>query len=334
MGSSFRHRFRHWVGCCHCTRLSKPSGGYQLAVSTTPAKNSNKQDELLDLPPSYDTLLRCYDAPSKKFVAKLQQLSKDKTVLETALKDNAKEALELAPTILVVGNESQEMRDRAIQFAQILDQIDASLERMPNRLSDILLVRTELVRLQRAIAFGSDPGSKLHSRLARFLHNLAIALGKKQRFGEACVIDEEALAIHTECYRARPTEERAPHASMLWAYSVHLSAEGLSEEALAATDEELKIRRLLYESDPGEAMALSTTLRNRGIYLARLQRLEDARESKEEALVLRRMLYEQSPESYRTALLECLDTYITTLNDLDMPKEAGEARVERDEICL
>ncbi|KAF8305621.1 hypothetical protein DL93DRAFT_2172508 [Clavulina sp. PMI_390] len=339
MSGFFYDRCRRWAagntGDSHGTSLTTPNRVDALLKggSKNPQNRlGNRTQSDPGSPPTYDSLLQPYGGPSKALLHVLRGMSKDKDIIDRTVKDEVTEALVVAPTISIVDSMPQEMRDRAVKFAKLLDHIDMFLDKLPDRLNDVLLFRTELVRLQRAISFGCRPGTKPHGRLARFLHNLAMSLDTNQRPDEACSLDEEALAIHDECCRANPSAERALHAKMLWAYSVHLYAAERYEDALQATEDELKIRRLLYEFDSDESMALSRALHDRAIYFRQLRRFEDAKDSEEEALVLRRTIYEEDPEKHRTALLECLNSYITTLKDLGLPKETREAQAERDKI--
>ncbi|KAF8283367.1 hypothetical protein DL93DRAFT_2174515 [Clavulina sp. PMI_390] len=271
-------------------------------LPTQPMIDSNNLQirQPTQLPPDHGSLLPPYETPSPYFVAKLRELVNDETLSETA-KDQVKEALEMAPTISIMdAGALEEMRGRAVTFSRLIDEIDTFLDESHRRRNNVLLFRTELVRLRRTLSFGVRPGSRHRSELAGLLQNLTLALHDKKRDSEACTIDEEALAIRRECFDVDPDAQRFHLADMLSSYALHLVAVMRYEEALGACDEELR-------------------------------QFSDAKASQEEALVLRRILYEKDPEAYRSALEESLRSYIISVRNLSSA-EIGATEAERDNL--
>ncbi|KAF8308147.1 hypothetical protein DL93DRAFT_2087285 [Clavulina sp. PMI_390] len=331
---SFFRKGRRWMAGAagNSTGASNQGVTASMAESNNVNRTPTVQEEHVPLvgddgpPPNYD-------GPSSELMEKLHELSHDEAITDDSVRRKVKEAIEMAPTISVVAPVPRDMRDRAAQFRELIDSIDTFLEEPLERFDDMVLIRTEALRIQRALAFGTRRGSQTHADLARFARNLALALHKKKENDEACVLDEEALAIRRECFKVRPGAERPYLAKVLHSYSIHLHAEERYKEALAASEEAVQLQRLLYELDPDEAMdGLAMALRDCGIRLSSVQRFEEAKATEEEGLVLWRLLYQKNPGKYRSLLDQALTNYIVSLKDLALVPEVKAARAERDEI--
>jgi Tetratricopeptide repeat len=113
-----------------------------------------------------------------------------------------------------------------------------------------------------------------------------------------------------------------------WA-GIRLSEAGRKVEALAMSEEAVKIRRALYERNP-EAYGndLAGSLDNLGIRLSQLDRKPEALAMSEEAVKIRRALYERNPEAYGNNLAGSLGNLSVDLSQLDRKPEALQVVTE------
>ncbi|KAF8308135.1 hypothetical protein DL93DRAFT_2100872 [Clavulina sp. PMI_390] len=302
--------------------------------STLNVRLSNSVQGEHEPPPEETGLNPRYDAPSPELIARLNALRQDEVVDDKVVKDKIIQALEMAPTISVIHPAPRHKKhEHVVEFRDLIDNIDSFLDEPLGRIDDVLLFRAEIVRLQRALSFNTPPGSPSNSDLARFIRNLAIACFQNDQYAEACLLDEEALLILRQCYRARPGHERRLLAQTLYHYSQHLYADERTEEALRVCEELIPIERLLYEFDPEEcAPMLAMALQTLGLLLSAAQRFEEARVVEDEALAVWRILYHKDPETHRSSLATSLSNYIVSLKDLGLPKEKRAAQAELDEL--
>ncbi|KAF8308142.1 hypothetical protein DL93DRAFT_2087279 [Clavulina sp. PMI_390] len=239
----------------------------------------------------------------------------------------------MAPEISVEGSVSKIMREQATRFCTLIGDIGDFFHWEPERLEEELILRSESVHLQRALSFGARPGSQAQASLAQSLRNFSIPLHKIGLSTQACILDEEALAIRRECYRARPGEQRPYLADVLDGYSRHLHVTGRRDEALEAAEEAIKYWRLLYEFNPDEySVKLAGALQELGIGLSSMQRLEECKAAEEEALMLWRSLYREEPERYRSSLVNSLTNHIITMKDLGLQDESRTLYAEFCEL--
>ncbi|KAF8308144.1 hypothetical protein DL93DRAFT_1954573 [Clavulina sp. PMI_390] len=275
-----------------------------------------------------------YDAPSPELVAKLTELSKDEAVVDETVRDKVLQALEMAPTVAVIHNVPRlPMREHVVSFRRLINDIDSFLDEPLGRIDDVLLFRSEIIQIQRALSFDTPAGSYSNSNLAHYHRNLALALHKNEQYAEACAQDEEALAIRRRCYQARPGEERPLLTLTLYTYSKHLEAAQRYDDALKVAQELLPIQRLLHELDPVQyRSSLADALSHIGVLFSSTQRFEDAKTAEEEALVFWRTMYDEDPERYQSVLIHSLGNYIITLRDLGLPKELRAAQAELEDL--
>ncbi len=129
-------------------------------------------------------------------------------------------------------------------------------------------------------------------------------------------------------YRVRLTlaegkKERAA-ASFMLGYA--LSALGRREEALAATQEAVAIRRELAEAHPAAFRPdLASSLGNLGNQLSDLGQREEALVATQEAAALYRELAEAHPAAFRSDLARSLGAQGSILSAMERPQEAAQA---------
>ena len=111
-----------------------------------------------------------------------------------------------------------------------------------------------------------------------------------------------------------------------------LSELGRREQALAATEEAVTIRRLLAEASPDAYLPdLAASLNNFGRFLSELGRREQALAATEEAVTIRRLLAEASPDAYLPDLAASLTNLGTHLSELGRREQAlARPRGRRD----
>ncbi|KAF8308139.1 TPR-like protein [Clavulina sp. PMI_390] len=275
-----------------------------------------------------------YEAASAELITKLRDLCQDETIIDEVLKSHIKQVLEMAPTISLADSPVlRPMYERAIEYRQLIDDIDNVFHGLPGRLQDVLILRAENVRLQRALAHGTRPGSQAHSKLAHCLLNLALAVHDNGQGAEACKLDDEALILRRQCYAARPGEQRPYLTDMLYTYSQHLYAGERYEEALELAEEAASVRRILYELDPDNCKpALAAALIDLGVRLSSVQRFGDAKSVEEEGLDLWRDLYHEDPETHGSSLIHALTNHVVSLKDLALSTEAIAIQAELDQL--
>ncbi|KAF8315959.1 hypothetical protein DL93DRAFT_2166540 [Clavulina sp. PMI_390] len=273
-----------------------------------------------------------YEGPSPELVGSLYDLYEDETLDDEKIKAQVLLALELAPNVSIIDTLPKSMRKRAYKFIGVIEDIGTFLDNSPARESSALLFHAEAVCLQRALFMDTPMGSQ--GILARLLRFQAVALHKLKQDDEACVLDEEALAIRREVYRLHPGAEQAARlATTLHIYASHLRGAKRRREAVSKNEEAVVLRRMLYEDDPdGYIWPLSLSLSTLGIRFKLVQRFEDAKIAEEEALVLRRIMYDKDQEKNLKALADCLHNYSTTLGALGLPEESRAAQAEHDTL--
>ncbi|KAF8308143.1 hypothetical protein DL93DRAFT_1954572 [Clavulina sp. PMI_390] len=279
-----------------------------------------------DAPPAYPRIP--YDSPGARLVARLNELNEDSDITDEKTKEQVKEALELVPQVVISSDTflPTPICDLATKFRDLIDGIDTYLDKA-ERHEDVLLFRTEAVRLQRTLS--SCAPLDLRMNLARLLRNQALMLHYYGRDSEACIQDEEALLIRRACYKAHPGAERIHLATLLQTYAAHLTSLKRYDEACVANEEAVNLCRVLYALEPQKYIfELADSLQALGARMTSVQRFADAAVAEEEGLKLRRILYEQDPEKHRTPLIQCLSNYIVSLADLGLPKETKAAKSE------
>ncbi|KAF8308137.1 hypothetical protein DL93DRAFT_1954192 [Clavulina sp. PMI_390] len=277
-----------------------------------------------------------YEGPCAKVLDKLRELDKDEDMTNGNIKKQVKEALELAPQIIITSDSylPNQLCNRATRFRTLLDQIQ-NYFCGPERLEDLLLFGAEAIRLQRTLS--SCAPIYLHSELARLLRNQASMLYSNWRATEACELAKEAMLIQKECYKAHPGQERPLLASILLVYLVYLfdSDKERYHEACEANEEAVNLYRILYALDPEEYISrLADALQALGGRMSSIQRFTEAVAVEDERLKLRRIMYEMDPEAYCRPLIWALNDYIAALVDVGLPKETHAARAELAKVSV
>jgi tetratricopeptide (TPR) repeat protein len=109
---------------------------------------------------------------------------------------------------------------------------------------------------------------------------------------------------------------------------------GRHEEALAAVEEAVELRREPAEGEPATHGAdLSMVLNNLSIRLAEAGRREEALAAIEEAVELRRPLVEENPAAYGGDLAVALTNLAARLTEMSRPEEALAATSEAVDLC-
>ena len=125
-------------------------------------------------------------------------------------------------------------------------------------------------------------------------------------------------------------KERAPVLGML---GFALSALGLREEALKATEEAVRIYRKLSEQNPQAFLPyLAGSLNNLGMMLSALGRREEALKATEEAVGIYRKLSELNPQAFLPYLAMSLNNLGNRLSELGRREEALKATEEAVKI--
>ncbi|KAF8308162.1 hypothetical protein DL93DRAFT_2159209 [Clavulina sp. PMI_390] len=281
----------------------------------------------------YNRLHPFYEGASRELVSKMLELSSNLRPDMTDVRSKVKQAMELAPGIVIMESISQSMRKRANKFLKLINDINGILhDGKQTRAEDALPLQLDAVRLQRAL-FKEVP-LKNQSELYRLLHNLAFSLYKHNKVTMACAVAEEALTILREWNRASQSIERNRLPSFLYNYSVWLFRDNRHYEGLTACQEAVMIwRGLRNATDSGKySHLLARALQHLGQAFVLAQRFEDARAVEEEALFLWRSLYHVSRKrsrEYRDGYLRCLDRCISLMKDLGLPVEARKLLSER-----
>ncbi len=126
--------------------------------------------------------------------------------------------------------------------------------------------------------------------------------------------------------RAEDPERRAGYANNL---AVRLGALGRREDALAAAEEAVALRRRLAEARPDAFTPdLAASLNNLASFLSALGRREDALAAAEEAVALRRALAEARPDAFTPDLAMSLTNLANRLSALGRREDALEAAEE------
>jgi tetratricopeptide (TPR) repeat protein len=132
-----------------------------------------------------------------------------------------------------------------------------------------------------------------------------------------------------EAERSNDPVARITAANWLNQLAIRLSYLGRREEALAAAEEAVLLRRLLAEERPDAFTPdLARSLNNLANMLGDLGRHEDALMVAEEALRLRRALVEARPNTFTPDLATSLHNFATTLGALGRREEALSAAEE------
>ncbi len=134
-------------------------------------------------------------------------------------------------------------------------------------------------------------------------------------------------------YQARlaqtPPVDLPERARLLGMLGLALSALGRREEALAATEEAVGIRRQLAQAHPQAFLPyLASSLNNLGNRLSDLGRREEALAATEEAVGIRRQLAQAHPQAFLPYLASSLNNLGNRLSDLGRREEALAATEE------
>ena len=123
--------------------------------------------------------------------------------------------------------------------------------------------------------------------------------------------------------RVNLAEDEAERAEALSNLSVTLSEVGRREEALAAAEEAVAIRRRLAEQNPqAYEPYLAMSLNNLARSLAEMGRREEALSAAEEAVAIRRRLAKQNPQAYEPDLALSLTALAAVLSYMGRREEA------------
>jgi hypothetical protein len=132
---------------------------------------------------------------------------------------------------------------------------------------------------------------------------------------------------------AGQTPEAGPRASRLVDLSNRLGDLGRREEALAAIEEAVTIRRELARARPDAFLPdLAMSLNNQSADLGDLGRREEALAAIEEAVTIRRELARARPRLFGSALSRSLDHLAGLLSALGRNTEAEAARAEAESV--
>lgn len=185
------------------------------------------------------------------------------------------------------------------------------------------------------LAFVTDPSER-----ASIYHNLGFRLSNAGFSGEALDATQEAVAIRRRLarigrrrllMRANPAAYEPDLALSLTNLSGRLAEMGRPDEALAAIQEAVTIRRRLANADPVHEPDLATSLAQLSISLSQLGDLDDALTAAQNAVAIRRR-HAQGDAASEQELATSLDNLGIRLSNAGLLKEALTASEEATEI--
>ncbi|MEV0559729.1 tetratricopeptide repeat protein [Dactylosporangium sp. NPDC050588] len=137
-------------------------------------------------------------------------------------------------------------------------------------------------------------------------------------------LDPAAAAITTTLAHHRLTTSSDPviHAEIHANHAWRLSNAGRRDEALAAAEKALDIRRQLAEADPAHLPGLAELLINLGTFLSEVGKRKEAVPAAHEAIGIFRRLVETDPDAYQPGLATALTNLGMFLSDEGLRKEA------------
>ena len=154
--------------------------------------------------------------------------------------------------------------------------------------------------------------------------------------GRHVALDAGIAAISTRLARHRlaASSEPATHARVYADLSHRLDNAGLHEQALAASQLAVEIRRRLAAADPiAFEPDLSATLTNHGTMLSQVRRREDALAVTEEAVEICRRLAAVNPAVHEPLLASALTNLGSRLSELGRREDALTAAEEAAALC-
>ncbi len=183
-----------------------------------------------------------------------------------------------------------------------------------------------------ALAVEHSGSHALARRIVGLLPDRSLALAELATVAiQVAVQDAARQLLQAQTARQDPTPLRADHAGLLNDLAIRLGDLGRHEEALAAIEEAVELRRALAAARPDAYLPdLATSLNNLANLLGTLGRHEEALAAIEEAVELRRALAAARPDAY-------LPDLATSLNNLrpgdgaEQPRQpAGRSRPSRE----
>ncbi|MGO9170544.1 MAG: toll/interleukin-1 receptor domain-containing protein [Rhodomicrobium sp.] len=232
----------------------------------------------------------------------------------------------------------KEHGEKAAKAADLLDYL--ILHHMPALAGDFVAVMAETPgqlqsRIEAALdALDLDALRALDLALpSMHLRLLELALSVSSRhaaLAKAAIASLETGAADPE--RREFALDRA--AGAFHQYGIRLSALGKREEALAAAQEAVAIRRRLAEARPDAFLpGLALSLNNLGNGLSELGRREEALAAAQEAVAIRRRLAEARPDAFLPDLALSLGALSQILAGLEQHSEAASVLKEALEIA-
>jgi tetratricopeptide (TPR) repeat protein len=141
-----------------------------------------------------------------------------------------------------------------------------------------------------------------------------------------------ALAQRLTDYRLTTVSDPAKRAALYGAVSYRLSNAGRWEEAVAATDEAVRLYRQLAVSNPAFEAPLAEQLTNLGSFLSQIGRREEALAAATEAVKVSRRVTTVNPSS-ATNLVSALTNLSNALAGIGRRDEALTASEEAVDVC-
>ncbi|WP_052397278.1 trypsin-like peptidase domain-containing protein [Streptomyces sp. NRRL F-5123] len=235
----------------------------------------------------------------------------------------------------VTGRLAGVLRVRAADDPAVLPELALTLRRLTGRLGDAgevgraYAAACEARRIYEGLA--ADDPAAYRPELAAVLHNLSVTAGRAGRRDEALEPARASVRLYRELAAGRPETDDS------WTYVAHglgalAFAEGNSgrpEAALAAVDEEVRIRRPLADVHGETARAgLAAALNNQAIWRKDCGHLDAALAASQEAVRRLRPLAEERPDAHLPGLARAVSTLSDCLGRAGRPHKALEAARE------